>query len=145
MSWMTPQLLTAVAPLFNLGGKLLAQSGKVDAGKSLAIMGTVLGAAGSIAKGIGPAAKTGTPLIPGEKEIGNNFAESMKIGDLVSGGAVESVIKGSPSGLGGMLGAATQGKTDDLMKLPFGTNLQELVSPSQDLQINKDVFSMFQQ
>ena len=118
-------------------------------GANIARAGSMFGTIASIGPKIEGMFKsppsTGTPLTPEAKEIGENFAESMKIGDLVSGGAVESVIKGSPSGLGGMLGAATQGKTDDLMKLPFGTNLQELVSPSQDLQINKDVFSMFQQ
>jgi len=61
---MTPQLLTAVAPLFNVGGALLSRAGKHDAGKALSIMGSVFSMAQPIASSgaFGGAPKTGTPV-----------------------------------------------------------------------------------
>ena len=83
---MTPELLTAVAPLFNVGGQILARSGKPEAGKALSIMGSVLGMTKNVAGAFGPTADTGTsikkgvdtpfnPKIPKEGEGGLKIIE----------------------------------------------------------------------
>ena len=134
---------SAIPKIAALTGADPKKVGKLSQAANFLNLGLQIGGAGIDIANKKP--NEGTPLTPGEKEIDKNFAKSMNDKLYISGEAVESIFKSSPGGLGGMLGAAAQGKTDDLMKLPFGTNLQELVSPSQDLQINKDVFSMFQQ
>ena len=122
MSWMTPQLLTAVAPLFNIGGKLLAQSGKVDAGKSLAIMGNILGMTNSIAGAFGPTAKTGTKLSEAAGKASTNFSEALKIGDLDIG---TGAFLRSPGGMAGNL-LGIKPLTDPGLNFKYPTNLENL-------------------
>ena len=137
-----------VAALSKAAGLMIGGEKGANVARAGAMFGTIAGIGPEIEGMFKSAPGTGTPIIEGGKDIDKNFAESMKIDSILGGGAVESAIKDSPGGLGGMFGAAAQGKTDDLMKLPFGTNLQELVSPtslSEGLKIGGNDFSMFRQ